>query len=315
MNGRQNGIKIGIIIVTAVVILLAVFVVPKYIEIQEAEKKLYEETASIELELRPLESERAKLKRELAKLDKNNVRYNMSMSSTIILVTEPDERVLTDIAPVLDEKGYNAVLCVSEEKFPGKEGMMSLSDAISLTSKGWEIAINTDENTDIYNMYFKIKDSGLGYAEALYIPRGEATDYMVTESRDLLIPMIIKHQSNDSKGDEGHIYVGSIGASDSSNKKTYEKAVSYSEPIAISMGYTEPFDLFSANKLKNILTSVDDAKKSDSTEVVGVKGTLERIKERDEKIASGEMKTADERKEIEERLAEIEEKIEALNSK
>ena len=312
MYRRQQSIKNGIIIVTAVLVVMAVFVFPKYIELQKAERALYEEVKAAEEALRPLEAEKNRIERELAGLAAGSVRYNIGMSSTILLITEPDERVMTDIVPVLDEKGYVAVLCLSEKKFPGKDGMMSLNDAVSLVNKGWEIAITADEDTDIANIYSGIKKSGLGSPEALYIPRGDVTDYMVSESSNLAMPMIIRHQSNDSNGDESHKYVGSVGASDSSNKATYEKAVSYSEPIAISMGYTESFDLFTEKKLKNILTSVDDAKNSDVTKVLGIKGTVERIEERDEKIASGELETVDARTELEKKLKEIQAKIEAL---
>lgn len=318
MNGRQNGIKIGIIIVTAVVIFLAVFVVSKYVKVQQAEKELYEETMSQEAALRPLEAEREKIKRELEELDSSHERYNMSLSSTIIIVTEPDERIVTDFYPIVKERGYKAVLCMNEEKFPGKEGMMSIDQARKLIDEGWEAAILTDENTDIYSSYFKIKEAGLGYSEALYVVgngnlESKVTDYMINESRDLMIPMIIRHRESGENDDKSHTYVNAVGASEKSNKRMYEDAVSYSEAVALSFGYENDIDSFSENKVKNILNSIKEQKDSEKTEVCSIKEAIERAKERDEKIASGEMKTIDERKELEDRLKEIEAEIEALN--
>ena len=310
MYPKQRLIVIILIIVLAIV--MAFVVIPKFVQMEKEEQQLLEETTVNEDELRPLEAERAKLQRQLSELDDSKQYYDLSLSSTMIIVTDPDERVMDDIVPTLDEKGYKGVLCVNEKGFPGKDGMMSVEDAKSLVDKGWEIAIKADENTNLYDMYFRVKNAGLGYVQAVYLPEAGVSDYIKNESADLLIPMIIQHRSNDSNGDDSHVYVGTVGATEQQNKKTFEDAVTFSEPLGITFGYSEDRDIFTENKLQNIILSIDAENNAGTTKVCNIKETISRLDERDSKIESGEVKKIDQRQVLENKISEIEKQIEEL---
>lgn len=80
----------------------------------------------MEEELRPLYVEKNRMERELEQLA-DEYELRISGTGTVgILFTDLDERIYTELYPVMKEYGYTGIIAVSGSYLPGGEGCLSV---------------------------------------------------------------------------------------------------------------------------------------------------------------------------------------------
>ena len=74
-----------------------------------AERKRQETSDAMEQELRPLEVERHKLRQELDKIQTKYKRESQGTGNLVLLFTNLDEQIYTEIFPQMEECGFKGV--------------------------------------------------------------------------------------------------------------------------------------------------------------------------------------------------------------
>ena len=85
----------------------------------------------------PLREEKTRLEQELNALQDE---YDLMISGAgivTVLFTDLDERIYTEIYPIMEKYGYTGVLAVSGSSLPGGEGLLSSEQITELLEAGW----------------------------------------------------------------------------------------------------------------------------------------------------------------------------------
>lgn len=104
---------------------------------------------AMERELRPLEVERHRLQQELETVKTDYRRESQGTGSLVLLFTDMDEQIYTEVYPQMEEAGFRGVLTLSKDSFPGAAGCMSKKQFRELTDAGWECCLKWDADADI----------------------------------------------------------------------------------------------------------------------------------------------------------------------
>lgn len=122
--------------------------------------------------MRPLWEEKRSIERELTGLEDEEAELQLQAISAVILCTEPDARIMDDIYPKMEKQGYAGLIALAENRFPGDEGCMTISDLRTLLRRGWEICITVEEGTDVAALCDRVINAGLPNPVAAYYPNG-----------------------------------------------------------------------------------------------------------------------------------------------
>lgn len=97
-----------------------------------------------EAEARPLLVEKYRLIQELNDLKDQLERNESGDGSVVIVFTQAREEVYTQAYPILEEYGYQAVLALSADEYPGQAECVSLSQYRELLQAGWSVCVRWD---------------------------------------------------------------------------------------------------------------------------------------------------------------------------
>lgn len=103
----------------------------------------YEQAAQI------LRLERSEVERELKEVKQKLREIVLGEGSFLLLFEESDERIYTEVLPILTEHDYVGVLALSPQSYPGKEGCITKAQFDELLSVGWETCLCWEANTKI----------------------------------------------------------------------------------------------------------------------------------------------------------------------
>ena len=312
--------KIGIAFVMILAIgLLTAF----YLE----EKSTDKETAShaqMERELLPVREEQDKLEKELENLQEEYGKQILGKGSVVILFTGMEEGIYTDIYPIMKEYGYTGVLTLSERRFPGEEGCMSLKQVKELLEAGWTTCIQWEKDkTDekwLTNLTDRMKESGISKTEVIYFERDSYSSALDSKLQKLGYTVAVHHGEEKlplvlSRTEEGIWHPGAVGMKGSSPRYKLEEAVSSGGNIVFTVGYEVSEELFDSDTFRAMLKQFDNYSKKDSLLVTD----FGKAREYRRQVETGEGTAGAEYEEqkavIEQRLSELAEEYQNIIEK
>lgn len=123
-------------------------------------------------QLEPLRVRKQELEAELAGLKLENDELMGGMATLSVLVTDLDSGFVAQIAPMLQAAGIPAVVALSQEQFPGNEGLITVAEFRQLLESGWDYCAAWDGSVDFAVWYSgmaqQLEEIGLAMSEVLY---------------------------------------------------------------------------------------------------------------------------------------------------
>lgn len=221
----------------------------------EAERdELRERAEAYDEAMKPLLSEKRRIERELEMLDDEQAKAQTFAASVFFLCTEPDAGIMTDIVPALETYGYPGLLAVSEDRFFGDEGCLTVTQANTLLRKGWELCISADAATDIEALCSRIAEEGLPTPAAVYYPEGD----FIADQEDTLRSLGIDKLICYGKKAESRLWSAiAYGNYESDAKKMFLGVTQAGDSIALTVGYTRAREQYVASNFNAMLRTID----------------------------------------------------------
>lgn len=266
----------------------------------EAERdELRERAEAYDEAMKPLLSEKRRIERELQVLEDEELKAQTFASSVFFLCTEPDAAIMTDIASSLENYGYPGLLAVSEDRFFGDAGCLSLTQAHTLLQKGWDLCISVDAATDIGALAARFEENDLPDPEAVYYPDGNFLSTQEDTIRALGIRTVICYGEKAESELFGVVAYGSYAAD---AKDMYLGVTQAGDSIALTVGYTKEREKYSKSNFSAMLRVVDSGMKSGAAYVRTLAAAEDCYRDYE---SSGGRAFDNRRNELEERLQEI----------
>ena len=97
-------------------------------------------------EVEPLEREREALATELNGLDTEYATKKRDYATVEVLFTQLQSQIITDVWPVMRERGVVGTLCINYQEIPGYYNKLSAADINRLAADGWGTCVLADSN-------------------------------------------------------------------------------------------------------------------------------------------------------------------------
>ena len=97
-------------------------------------------------EVEPLEREREALVAELNGLDTEYATKKRDYATVEVLFTQLQSQIITDVWPVMRERGVVGTLCINYQEIPGYYNKLSAADINRLAADGWGTCVLADSN-------------------------------------------------------------------------------------------------------------------------------------------------------------------------
>ena len=314
---RRAAVIVMLVLLTAV---LAVFL---WFENRGAQAK-QEANEKMEQEIRPLELERHSLQQELDSLNSEYTREAQGEGSLVLLFTNLDERIYTEIFPIMKEFGFAGVLALSENSFPGGEGCMSREQFEELMDAGWECCLKWKPGSDTGDWAEAggrlAANAGVDCPAAAYFPADtyEAETDDILKKRGFLTA--VHHGEGglsvvSSEIGEGLWHPGAMGWEQKGASKMMDEAVAQRGNLIFTIGTDAPGEEYEKDSYiamlekANVYRNVNDLQVTTLTGAREYRKSLEEGRsEIDENYSERKMQLEAQMKELNERINEIIEK-------
>lgn len=301
--------QLGIILCVVMVVIIAVL----FHRVRDANEAEREALAQISREyeetMRPLWKEKERLEREITEQEKR-IAEDAPPVPVVLLCTEPNEALLSDVYPIADSFAYPAALVVSEGAFPGDAGCLTESDVAFLAEQGWELCLGADGETDLAALAQRTAAAGLPSPVAVYFPAGDGTAAQEAQALALGIRIVIRYGKGAAAGDtEGIWYLSAYGSSESDAKTVFQTKVRSACPSVLTVGYSNNRERFDAENYRSMLKTIHSYEETKDVEVSGIQNAYSAYSDAQNGAFSGP------ETEAERRLAELEEALDAVNDR
>lgn len=307
MEGKLKKALVILIIIMAAVLARMLW------EDAVGQKEQQRKAEKMEEELRPLDVEKNRLERELEQLAEE---YELRISGTGtvgILFTDLDERIYTEIYPVMKEYGYTAVLAVSGSYLPGGEGRLSVEQITELLAAGWACCPTWqagDSLQTVLDLETVLAGMGAAPSNTIYFEEGAYTQAYDTDLAAAGYTSVIHHGeenlplvTSDTANPVWH--PGAVGLQGEEPRFRLEDAVEGKGNIIFTVGYTREDEMYDPNPFISML---DYLQEYGARSEVSVMKPWEARSYFTDLLNGGGALSA----EYEEKKAELEEQIEAV---
>lgn len=129
-------------------------------------------------ELVPLRAEESQLEQRIAALNTSLPENKQQMGSATVFFRGPYEELSTQVQQVMDIYGVKGTILLTEDMFPGKEGMLTVDALRSLTDDGWDLAILLQDLDAMTKLIADMEACSLPAPKVLYLSVGVSTQYL-----------------------------------------------------------------------------------------------------------------------------------------
>lgn len=298
-NPWLKWIAVAATVILGIGILYTIWGLRQSHKVQKAQ--LEQTAAAYAAQLRPLWEEKAALERQLYDLEKAHREEKDTTAYICLLVTEPDQRILTDILPSLEKYGYPGVVALSANALPGAANCLSPEQLKQLTDQGWELCLTADADTDIVG--FVEKSKALGYeAKAIYFPNDDCTQVQKTQMQQLGLPVIRYGREVASGVDEKQMTVQAYGSNENNARSLFNSSVNGATVLALTVGYQNGREKFNVENYGNMLATVAGSVKAEKCRVAGVSAVTQMYMENEQRWLELEQEYRSRRSELEAQL-------------
>ncbi len=289
-----------------------------------AERKRQETSDAMEQELRPLEVERHKLRQELDKIQTKYKRESQGTGNLVLLFTNLDEQIYTEIFPQMEECGFKGVLALSEECHPGAPGCMSRKQFRELTDAGWECCLRWEEDAEAEDWAAEggrlARAAGISVPEAVYFK----VDAYDSEKDSFLLKKNLSTIVHHGEGDlplitfevgEGIWQVGAMPWGQADAQAMVGEAIEQKGSLIFTIGDDSAEEEYDSDRYLSMLEYLYSCCKSDDLKVM----TLTQARDYRQNLSEGKeglTETYNEQKaDLEAQLEELERKIDEITDR
>ena len=155
------------IIITAITVLLIVFIAVALINDSSRGIDLQEINSNIEIETSAYRQEKKQLTEELDSLMLQKEKKTKGIACLLLTFVDVNEQFADEIVPLLDNNNCVATLCINETVLKGENDYLSLNEVKELESKGWQTAVFWD-GEETYDDWFRgIRNAFLSAGEQI----------------------------------------------------------------------------------------------------------------------------------------------------
>lgn len=318
---KEKRIKI-IIVVVAIIITIGFSIFFFWRENQmKKERDVY--YAQMEEEMASLTEEKQQLENELSKLKKD---YNNTkgISSVVLLFTDLNENIYTDIYPLMKESGFVGTLTISPTIFPGQENCLSLEQFKELLTAGWQCCLKWDDSADL-DQWLKsckevVKNAGIELPDAVYFPKNSYQKIYDDILKKQGILAVVHHGEEDlpiiiSESENDIWHPGAVPWNRSKASSVLSNAINQKGNIVYTIGSDSQQEVYKKSRFASMLKKIDSFSKSNNTFVTTILGAREYRKEIENKLNNLEGEYQTQADLLENKIAEIDKKIDSVYDK
>lgn len=299
----------------------ALFLIAVLLQDSQSQKQKNSRYEAMQEELIPLNVQKRHLEEQLAGYDLDKKETKKKKGTVVLMFTDLDKRVYSEIYPIMKKYGYRGVLAVSDTQFPGADGCISITHFKALLSDGWSYCLTWDgqDKLDTWQetMQKRLETIKLKTGNALFFAD---RNYKKTYNEQLKNYgyQIIIHQ-----GEEGYSiipktvtedfwYPGIYGMQTESPRSQLDQAVEHSSNIIYTVGFKKAGELYDKDTFKSMLGWFQSYEKEGTISVTNLNSARKYQLSLKKKSEKAEKSIAEEKADIQKELEEIEERIEIL---
>lgn len=111
----------------------------------------------------------------------------------MFLAERPDERVFTQVYPMLEEAGYTAALAFSVDAYPGQPGCISKKQFEELTEKGWTVCAAWDGEAPLSDLTAVFRTLRLPRPNVVLVESGKYSQTLDDALKQAGFSVVIHH--------------------------------------------------------------------------------------------------------------------------
>lgn len=291
---------------------------------RQAEKEQQAQAEAMEKELRPLEVERRRLQQELDDIDRTYEEESQGVASLVILFTDLDEIIYTDIFPRMSTYGFTGVLAISEEYFPGHTGCMNWEQFRELTSAGWKCCFRWESGMDADEWMASCRqlarEARIGMPETVYFPgntyNGTQDDFLEEQN----FTVVVHHSEENlpltiSENEKGLWHSGAVAWNQDGVVSILSDLTSQKGDLVFTVGSDSQSEEYEENGYTYMLQMLNKYCGAGDLMVTDLQGAVEYRRELEAGQADLEKNHMDQGEELEQQIKELDEKIDETTEK
>lgn len=295
-------------IATGILLLVSVLMLAGELRQQRIQKADSEE---IELQSQLLESKIVDLEDQIVQIENERPE---SRGTAEVIFPDPDEKVYSEIYPLMQENGYAGMLAIPVDYVLGEEGNLNAEQLRELAKAGWGICCywEADAKAGQYDSWkAKMQEEALPVERVIYFARDVYPPESMADLKESDVQVCVHH------GEEGPLVteelpegiweIGAIGIQGSQPRLYLEQAVSNKGNIAYTVSYDDEEEMFETDVFQSMLTYFQNYEEEGNLVVLTVKEALDYRREAVDKEEQWS-------KENETRIEELEAQIEELKN-
>lgn len=225
-----------------------------------------EANTEMEQEIRPLELERHRLQQELDDLNTEYTIEAQGKGSLVLLFTNLDERIYTEIYPIMNAFGFVGVLALEESRFPGSEGCMNQEQLKELIDAGWECCLRWKPDSDAENWAETerrlAEKAGISCPAAVYFPADSYEPERETILGEMGFQTMVHHGEGElsllsSEIGEGPWRPGAMGWEQKGAAKMLDEAVTQRGDLVFTVGTDTAEEEYEKDSFISMLEKAD----------------------------------------------------------
>lgn len=287
----------------------------------QAGKQREAEYTELQNKLRPLEQERTRIKKELENLKEDYAQESELTASAVILFTDLDEKIYTEMYPKMKNRGYVGVLALPVSQLPGQSGCISQEQFDTLMKAGWKCSLKWERDMEPEE-WFKASEEmmpkiGISRPNIVYFPqntyKSQLDEFLTEKGIEILVhhgekglPLVI------TEVEDGMWHPGARGLGESKTVRLLDEAVELKGNIIFTVGSDTESEKYDQAQFNGMLTWLK--KYCDDGQLVVTDLWEAREQRKRAEMGSGELKESyeEERGRLEDELEVVEGEMEEL---
>lgn len=271
-------------------------------------------------QLRPLRVEKRQLEQELDDLEDEYDLLISGAGTATVLFTDLDERIYTDIYPVMEDYGFEGMLAISADYLPDGEGRMTSEQIRELLDAGWVCCPTwqTDGSMQsVQHLETILTDLEAAPSHTVYFEDGAYSQIYDGELAAAGYTSVIHHGEEDlplvtSEVSGGIWHPGAVGLQGEEPRFRLEDAVAEKANIIFTVSYVREEEMYNSNPFTSMLDYLSEYSARSELTVTQPEAAREYFQNisRDAETVAAEYDQK--REELERQMQDIEAQIEAV---
>lgn len=229
-------------------------------------KQIQDEQDEKQQQIRPLSAQKEDLEQELVELEKTHRIMTTGMGTSVILMTDLDERIYTEIYPRMKRDDVPGMLAISQKYFPDQEKRLTTDQIKELQAEGWGVCVTWgegDSSKTVKELKQALEKKGIELTDTIYF---ETKVYKKKYDKELAsagYKSVIHHGEDDrplvtSDVSEKMWFPGAVGIQGYQPRYRLNEAVAGKHNIIFTISYVNGDEAFHSGKLNSLIGYFQD---------------------------------------------------------